>query len=121
MERTNEALYQLVDSLRGQDEEELREVLELLFFAYRDFTGEADAVLARAHAALRGQTPRAVSCLDGPLLARPALTLGLPPAGPARPRSARCRRSEAACSSSKTGNARPKAAACGKTGLTRRY
>ena len=35
-------------------EEELREALELLFFAYRDFTGEPDAVLAtrglgRAH------------------------------------------------------------------------
>ena len=54
MERTNDALYQLVDSLQGQDEEELRQVLELLFFAYRDFTGEADAILAefgfgRAH------------------------------------------------------------------------
>ncbi len=28
-------------------EEELRKGMELLFFAYRDFTGEADAVLAR--------------------------------------------------------------------------
>ena len=54
MERPKNALYQLAASLRGQDEEELRQVLELLFFAYRDFTGEADAVLAdfgfgRAH------------------------------------------------------------------------
>ena len=35
-------------------EEELRQVIELLFFAYRDFTGDADAILAeygygRAH------------------------------------------------------------------------
>ena len=35
-------------------EEELRQAMELLFFAYRDFTGEADALLAdfgfgRAH------------------------------------------------------------------------
>ena len=54
MERPKNALYQLAASLRGQDEEELRQVLELLFFAYRDFTGEADVVLAefgfgRAH------------------------------------------------------------------------
>ena len=54
MERANHALCQLTASLRGQDEEELRQVLELLFFAYRDFTGEADAILAdfgfgRAH------------------------------------------------------------------------
>ena len=54
MERSNHALCQLTASLRGQDEEKLRQVLELLFFAYRDFTGEADAVLAdfgfgRAH------------------------------------------------------------------------
>ena len=54
MERPNHALCQLTDSLRGQDEEKLRQVLELLFFAYRDFTGEADAILAdfgfgRAH------------------------------------------------------------------------
>ena len=54
MERPNHALCQLTDSLRGQDEEKLRQVLELFFFAYRDFTGEADAVLAdfgfgRAH------------------------------------------------------------------------
>ena len=54
MERPKDAFYQLAASLRGQDEEELRQVLELLFFAYRDFTGEADAVLAdfgfgRAH------------------------------------------------------------------------
>ena len=54
MERPKDACYQLAASLRGQDEEELRQVLELLFFAYRDFTGEADAVLAefgfgRAH------------------------------------------------------------------------
>ena len=54
MERPNHALCQLTASLRGQDEEKLRQVLELLFFAYRDFTGEADAVLAefgfgRAH------------------------------------------------------------------------
>ena len=36
------------------DEEELRQAIELLFFAYRDFTGEPDAILAeygfgRAH------------------------------------------------------------------------
>ena len=54
MERSKDAFYQLVASLREHDEEELRQVLELLFFAYRDFTGEADAVLAefgfgRAH------------------------------------------------------------------------
>ena len=54
MERPNHALCQLTDSLRGHDEEKLRQVLELLFFAYRDFTGEADAILAdfgfgRAH------------------------------------------------------------------------
>ena len=35
-------------------EEELRQAIEMLFFAYRDFTGEADAMLAshgfgRAH------------------------------------------------------------------------
>ncbi|MBB4266966.1 MarR family winged helix-turn-helix transcriptional regulator [Roseospira visakhapatnamensis] len=28
-------------------EEELRQAIEMLFFAYRDFTGEADAMLAR--------------------------------------------------------------------------
>jgi len=40
--------------LSTMDEEELRQAIELLFFAYRDFTGEADTVLAdygfgRAH------------------------------------------------------------------------
>ena len=47
MERANDALCELTALLRGQNEEEFRQVLELLFFAYRDFTGEADAVLAK--------------------------------------------------------------------------
>jgi DNA-binding MarR family transcriptional regulator len=32
---------------RGGDEKALRRAIELLFFAYRDFTGEADGLLAR--------------------------------------------------------------------------
>jgi len=41
-------------NLNGQDEESLRQAIELLFFAYRDFTGVADAILddyqfGRAH------------------------------------------------------------------------
>jgi DNA-binding MarR family transcriptional regulator len=32
---------------RGGDEKVLRRAIELLFFAYRDFTGEADGLLAR--------------------------------------------------------------------------
>ena len=47
MERANDALCELKTSLRGQNEEEFRQVLELLFFAYRDFTGEADAILTK--------------------------------------------------------------------------
>jgi len=42
------------DSVLALTEEDMRQALELLFFAYRDFTGEADALLAdfgfgRAH------------------------------------------------------------------------
>ena len=42
------------ESAGGFSDEELREAIELLFFAYRDFTGDPDAVLAerglgRAH------------------------------------------------------------------------
>ena len=49
--KTND--FSRAESLRVQ-EEELRQAIELLFFAYRDFTGEADAVLSdydfgRAH------------------------------------------------------------------------
>ena len=50
----NDGVDQLRASLQGYEEEDLREAIELLFFAYRDFTGEADTVLAnfgfgRAH------------------------------------------------------------------------
>ena len=50
----NDGVDQLRTSLQGYEEEDLRQAIELLFFAYRDFTGEADAVLAnfgfgRAH------------------------------------------------------------------------
>ena len=41
----NEGLDQLRKSLQGYEEEDLRQAIELLFFAYRDF-GEADTVLA---------------------------------------------------------------------------
>ncbi len=42
------------DDIHTHTEEELRQAMELLFFAYRDFTGEADALLSdfgfgRAH------------------------------------------------------------------------
>ena len=50
----NDGVDQMRASLQGYEEEDLREAIELLFFAYRDFTGEADTVLAnfgfgRAH------------------------------------------------------------------------
>jgi len=35
------------DHLVGENERTLRRAIELLFFAYRDFTGDADAMLAR--------------------------------------------------------------------------
>src|SRR5579863_4826011 len=36
-----------VDTLPSSHEEELRQGIELLFYAYRDFTAEPDAILAR--------------------------------------------------------------------------
>jgi len=35
------------DPIVGENERTLRRAIELLFFAYRDFTGDADAMLAR--------------------------------------------------------------------------
>lgn len=35
------------DHIVGENERTLRRAIELLFFAYRDFTGDADAMLAR--------------------------------------------------------------------------
>ena len=35
------------DPMVGENERTLRRAIELLFFAYRDFTGDADAMLAR--------------------------------------------------------------------------
>lgn len=54
MDQADKTTDGLAKSLGGYDEEFLRQSIELLFFAYRDFTGEADAVLAeigfgRAH------------------------------------------------------------------------
>ena len=40
-------LNNLEKSLLGYNEEELLQAIELLFFAYRDFTGEADVVLSK--------------------------------------------------------------------------
>ena len=54
MDRADTMTDGLADSLGDYDEEYLRQSIELLFFAYRDFTGDADAVLSdfgfgRAH------------------------------------------------------------------------
>ena len=54
MARGDERFDTLEVSLDGHDEEDLYQVIELLFFAYRDFTGEPDVLLSefgfgRAH------------------------------------------------------------------------
>jgi len=41
------SLAPLAPAGSAEDEDGLRRAIELLYFAYRDFTGEADAVLAR--------------------------------------------------------------------------
>lgn len=47
MEHRDDRLNNFGKSLLGYDEEELLKAIELLFFSYRDFTGEADVVLSK--------------------------------------------------------------------------